>query len=551
MAMKIRITKKKQTESRPNITSITLGGFQVFDEPTTIPLSRLTFLFGPNSAGKSAVEDGLVLLSEALNSRTDNFFISKPSNRFEGLKKHWRRINGGEESLAPRLTLGISATLPTNLQGVLLDFLGRPKKSKNSQFDHETSITLTFPLFCEARNLYCRAGLIIDVSFDRVDLFRFESERGFSINLLHPLFEGVNLKFDYRQVSNPMPDWIDVGLGWVDFKSKNTFIDEKWNITRSLYFMNDDYDENQQALTHIGPAFEEAAGVFNLLVTTILGNINVHASLVNASRTIPTETQLTHLVTSHLEDRFYWEDLLPLFGVNSKDDEDFYGLAESFVNFSFKIDVNNDALENAKLIVQVNRALSDHLFIERGYRLEAQYLLTLSPAQLPDLEFPDSEDAGSYPLLVHIGLIDSAGRRFTFDEVGSGLGYVLPVLCSAFERNSTSLIQQPELHLHPALQSALGDVLIEALGKDKQLIVETHSEHLLLRVLKRIRQSNSKKPPPPELRLNPEDVSIVYFDPSPDGTTSVKRLRISPEGDFLDMWPRGFFAERDEELFDE
>jgi predicted ATPase len=46
-------------------------------------------------------------------------------------------------------------------------------------------------------------------------------------------------------------------------------------------------------------------------------------------------------------------------------------------------------------------------------------------------------------------------------------------------------------------------------------------------------------------------VCVLYFDPSPDGTTSVKRLRITEDGEFMDRWPRGFFAERDQELLDE
>ena len=53
------------------------------------------------------------------------------------------------------------------------------------------------------------------------------------------------------------------------------------------------------------------------------------------------------------------------------------------------------------------------------------------------------------------------------------------------------------------------------------------------------------------VRVEPDDVSVLYFDPQPNGTTKVKRLRVSADGDFLDRWPRGFFTERDEDLFDE
>jgi predicted ATPase len=82
-------------------------------------------------------------------------------------------------------------------------------------------------------------------------------------------------------------------------------------------------------------------------------------------------------------------------------------------------------------------------------------------------------------------------------------------------------------------------------------LIETHSEHLLLRILKRVRQTHLKVAIAQELKINAEDVCVLYFDPSPDGTTAVKRLRITEDGEFMDRWPRGFFGERDQELLDE
>jgi predicted ATPase len=103
------------------------------------------------------------------------------------------------------------------------------------------------------------------------------------------------------------------------------------------------------------------------------------------------------------------------------------------------------------------------------------------------------------------------------------------------------------------LQANLGDVLINATSgfvPGRQLIIETHSEHILLRLLKRVRQTAEAKNQW-EYSLWPDEVGVYYFNPSPDGTTIVTRMRVSEEGDFLDRWPRGFFAERDQEFFDE
>ena len=202
----------------------------------------------------------------------------------------------------------------------------------------------------------------------------------------------------------------------------------------------------------------------------------------------------------------------------------------------------------------VNRALSDHLFIEHGYRLDFDYRLLMSKANSRAAIDGYELDTSEFGFLVELFLRDGKGRKHLFEDVGSGLGYLLPVLCAVFERRgwcSTCFIQQPELHIHPALQAAMGDVFIEGSEEDRQVLIETHSEHLLLRILKRIRQTHLQATIAPELKINADDVCVLYFDPSPDGTTTVKRLRITEDGEFMDRWPRGFFAERDQELLDE
>jgi predicted ATPase len=97
----------------------------------------------------------------------------------------------------------------------------------------------------------------------------------------------------------------------------------------------------------------------------------------------------------------------------------------------------------------------------------------------------------------------------------------------------------------------MADVLIEAVFDGHRTIVETHSEHLLLRILRCIRDTSRGASVPEEHRLRPADVAVYYFDPQPDGSTRAMRLRISPDGEFLDRWPRGFFTERDRDVFDE
>ena len=96
----------------------------------------------------------------------------------------------------------------------------------------------------------------------------------------------------------------------------------------------------------------------------------------------------------------------------------------------------------------------------------------------------------------------------------------------------------------------MGDVFIEsALGKNKNtFLIETHSEHLILRLLRRIRETTESELAEGDNPLRPEDVAVIYAKPTEKGTELIE-LRITEDGDFADKWPDGFFAERAKELF--
>jgi predicted ATPase len=78
------------------------------------------------------------------------------------------------------------------------------------------------------------------------------------------------------------------------------------------------------------------------------------------------------------------------------------------------------------------------------------------------------------------------------------------------------------------------------------MLLETHSEHLVLRLLRRIRESADAVNESSSLK--PNDISIVYLTSTFEGTVT-QRLKITSDGDFEQNWPNGFFNERDEELF--
>ena len=111
-------------------------------------------------------------------------------------------------------------------------------------------------------------------------------------------------------------------------------------------------------------------------------------------------------------------------------------------------------------------------------------------------------------------------------DVGYGVSMVLPVITELFRGSDTPmfLLQQPEVHLHPSAQAALGSLFCKVATRNRQLLVETHSDHLLDRVRMDVRDGRSD--------LKPEDVSILFFERG-DLDVRIHSLRLDAEGNVL------------------
>ncbi|GAB3518569.1 AAA family ATPase [Photobacterium alginatilyticum] len=133
-------------------------------------------------------------------------------------------------------------------------------------------------------------------------------------------------------------------------------------------------------------------------------------------------------------------------------------------------------------------------------------------------------------------------------EVGVGVSQLMPLVVATFtQKKGIIACEQPELHVHPRIQVAIGDLLTQANDKVSYLI-ETHSEHLILRLLRRIRETTDGELPEGIKPVRSSDVSIMYIEPSSEGV-AVKKIEIDEDGEFKSRWPQGFFSERREELF--
>jgi predicted ATPase len=132
------------------------------------------------------------------------------------------------------------------------------------------------------------------------------------------------------------------------------------------------------------------------------------------------------------------------------------------------------------------------------------------------------------------------GEDENLSDVGFGCSQIIPVLIAGFNvgEGGTFIVQEPEIHLHPKAQAELGSFVNALYKRNVQLIVETHSEHLLLRVQSHIAKGDIKA----------KDVNVFYIDP--EGKKQKKKQKeivkidIGEDGFFTTKWPKGFFPER-------
>lgn len=466
------------------LSELRVSNFKAFGRSTTVPLKPLTLLYGRNSSGKSSVIQAIQLLRQSLPGES---LITQGQHTDAGSFKTCVHNHDIDKTIHIGLTFGNNPT------ALIRD--GDPSPALTRRADYSFSVGAS-------------------QSADRVDVEYSLGTAAFTYQI-SPAHE------DEREASRLSLD-----------------IDQINQLMRIVADPDSTYPSRPQRSNH---AISGAVG-------RLLRKLHLERIGVVADGLVPGTTIATDLSRGGVTDRevttaesYLRKGLKLAAGIGRE-------LKEILGHMSYL-----GPLRQAPQRVHVRSSVADpsselalSLFDNRSEQLQiSAWMQKLGiPYELEVLSLDSgrgSEILGN-PLAMSL-THKRSGVILSPSDVGFGVSQVLPILVELSARQSSLIcIEQPEIHLHPAMQAEMADLLIESTdqtGRGNQIIAETHSEHLVLRIQRRIREGV----------LDPELVSILYVDQDDEGNAAVVPLRIDREGDFVDPWPNGFFEERLDEVF--
>jgi len=179
------------------------------------------------------------------------------------------------------------------------------------------------------------------------------------------------------------------------------------------------------------------------------------------------------------------------------------------------------ALSTSRLTKSRNKTLMNDL----NYWLNARFKV------LRNVRMINVDRAGTMKALVADDR--NGGRGINLAFTGCGISQLVPIIVHtvSMPESGCLLVEQPESHLHPSAQADIADLFIDNTKGNRQFVIETHSEHFILRLRRRIAEG----------RIEPERVAVFAVEKK-RGNSVIKQLTLRSDGHF-EEWPKGFFEE--------
>lgn len=578
------------------IKEIGVGNFKAFGQKQNIKIKPITLIFGPNSSGKSSIIHSILYIQNAFaTGELDPHYmkISGQSVDLGGFKqfvyqrRFQNRVRWNIKLSTSDFNKRLKEVLP-DVKDINLEIeiaQGIQEKTKEIQ-DVETNETKKIPTgeleVTGIPRVYKYEIQTDDTTLLQMSLKSDNRTTLDSIDLKHQTIQAIikaiiDLNTSVLKLNPGDIDTINSAAAKI---STELFIDDSKFIPKSFTYLKKEKLDELQFLSPISKETRDAdltkaietyfprvlsdilEGIYNSVEKTLgdliyLGPLrsyperhiaftkyndpNWQAGGGLAWEIVRDNEEVRELVNAWLENDQklktpYKLEVRKLIDTKSPD---LVKILDGFKNFLLKdVDVNLGDLF-AELLAEQDISKIDEDLVKSKF---SDYFEQYESDMMETLDQFEGKD-----VLPDLVLIDKKNDTIvSHRDVGIGISQVLPVLVYAFaNRNKIITIEQPEIHLHPALQAELADVFIKTvIENNNTYILETHSEHFILRMLRRIRESYANYTNPP---FRVEDINVIYVEPTDHGSI-VHQIPVTEDGDFSIRWPEGFFTERAKEL---
>lgn len=584
------------------ISSLTLTNFRSFNQEQTLELAPITLMFGPNNVGKSTVLMALAYIQQILQKGNCNpRYLDALGNKKVG--GFYALVNGQDlnKTIQLRVKVEVGDTLLDGYNNNVWELVESLNNLKE-QNDPVIEFTDEDPILVEMQDIPAQIKnfeVELEIAWSNYHNYAYVSRYKIWINdeYIGCINSSKDLKdthitelntLHHLLVSENQEEWFERRSDEIkEFNVKKNFpnltkqlLDKIYNKNHDLWLKLTAFDavldqlnpnsssspeqqsERSQFINRASPisikcgGYGAIPGLGKLLSSNLAGqDIGITAEYINYSTVIHTLTQIFVLPLDYLLK--YLQSSISIGPLRIVPDIDYLPNPKpeqtDWSDGSAAWDELHKNPEKDSDTKQLIKKVND--WLESPDKLATEYHISnysIKRAAEADKHIKPNSPIDTLLDMRHVAFEKGENRVFLLpNQLGTGFSQMIPIIVAAnMEDKGLISIEQPELHIHPRLQVRIADLFLAATQRKNSktsFLIETHSEHLILRLLRRVRETtaNDKES---KYKVFPNDLSVLYLSSTTNGV-EVKRLNITADGDFHDRWPEGFFGERIKELF--